>query len=53
MSNALGLTLIAIGIGLLIGSVIFIQYMARNYPETRIGRICVKLDKFIENLPDD
>lgn len=53
MSNTLGLTLLGLGIGLIVMFVMVVQYMTRNYPDTAIGRVCVRLDKFVDNLPDD
>jgi hypothetical protein len=53
MSNAVGLTLIGLGIATIVVLVVFVSYMARNYPDTTIGAICSRIDRIINNLPDD
>jgi hypothetical protein len=53
MSNSIGLLLIGIGIALIIGFVALVDWMARNRPNTRIGRICRTIDEFIGRLPED
>lgn len=53
MSNALGLTLIGLGITTIIVFVVVVSYMARNYPDTPFGAICSRIDRIINNLPDD
>jgi hypothetical protein len=53
MSNALGLTLIGMGIATIIVFVVVVSYMARNYPDTPLGAICSRIDRIINNLPDD
>jgi hypothetical protein len=52
MSNSLGLTLIGLGIGLIVVFVIVVQHLARNHPETALGRIAKKIDAFIDRMPD-
>ncbi|MGD8457358.1 MAG: hypothetical protein PVF83_13335 [Anaerolineales bacterium] len=53
MSNTLGLSLIALFIGGIVAFVIFVNYMAKNPPDTKIGALSKKIDKFIDNLPED
>jgi hypothetical protein len=53
MSNSMGLFLIGLGIGLMVVFVIVVQHLAKNQPETRIGRLARKIDHFIDRLPDD
>ncbi|HEY60902.1 MAG TPA: hypothetical protein G4N92_09530 [Anaerolineae bacterium] len=53
MSNTIGLFLIATGILLIIAFVITVGYFAKNKPNTRLGKICKKIDSFIDNLPED
>ena len=53
MNNTIGLLLIGLGIGIIVGFVIFVQYMANNHPHSKVGRICHKINGFIDRLPDD
>jgi len=53
MSNTVGLLLIGLGIGGLVAFVIVVEYVARNFPDTRVGRICKRIDDFIQRLPED
>jgi hypothetical protein len=53
MSNTLGLVLIGLFIGGIIAFVIFVSYMAKNHPDTKIGALSKEIDKFIESLPED
>lgn len=53
MSNTVGLLLIGLGIGGLVVFVILVDYVANNFPDTKIGRICKAIDGFVERLPDD
>jgi len=43
MSNTVGLLLIGLGIGGLVVFVILVDYVANNFPDTKIGRICKAL----------
>jgi len=52
MSNTLGLLLIGLGIGLIVGFVIFVQYMAKTHPETPLGRVCIKIESIIDRIPE-
>jgi hypothetical protein len=52
MSNSLGLILIGIGIALIVVFVIVVQYLAKNRPETALGRLAKKIDAFIDRMPD-
>jgi len=53
VSNRLGLTLIGIFIGGIILFVILVQYIANNFPNTKIGQVCKRIDDFIERLPGE
>lgn len=53
MSNAIGIPLIFIGIGILVGLVILVVYLEKNHPDTKAGKISKKISRFIDTLPDD
>jgi len=53
MSNALGLTILGLGIALIVGFVLLIQHLAKNHPESKLGGIAKKIDAFIDRLPED
>jgi len=48
-----GLLLIGLGIGGLVVFVILVDYVANNFPDTKIGRICKAADDLIRRLPED
>jgi hypothetical protein len=52
MDNTLGLVLIGLFIGGIIVFVILVGYMAKNHPDSTLGKISKKIDQFIDNLPD-
>lgn len=37
----------------LLGFILFVEYMAKYYPDTAIGRFCKRLNHIMENMPDD
>ena len=53
MTNATGLLLLGFLIASVIGLVIIVEIVANKSPDTRIGRLCKKINDFIEKLPDD
>jgi len=53
VSNTLGLLIIGLGIAFIVGFVLFVQYMARNHPDTKLGQIAKAIDAFIDRLPED
>jgi len=53
MDNRLGLMLIGLGIALVVGFVVLVQYLAKHHPDTWIGQIAKKIDEFIDRLPED
>lgn len=50
ISNALGLTLIFLGIALLVG---LVGCLARKYPHTARGCLSKRIAAFIDHLPED
>jgi len=53
MNNTIGLVIIGVGIALIVGFVVSVQYMANHHPETKLGEIAKKIDDFIDRLPED
>ncbi len=53
MDNRLGLMLIGLGIALVVGFVVLVQYLVKHHPDSRIGQIAKKIDQFIDLLPED
>jgi hypothetical protein len=53
MGNTVGLLLLGLGIGMIIAFVVFVDYMASNCPDTKVGCICKVIDNFTQRLPED
>jgi hypothetical protein len=53
MSNTLGLLLIGLFIGGIIGFVIFVEYMAKHHPDSKVGELCKGINEYLEKLPED
>jgi hypothetical protein len=52
VSNTAGILLIWFSIGSLLAFVVIVEQVARRRPDTTIGRLCKRIDEFIERLPE-
>ncbi|HUW10872.1 MAG TPA: hypothetical protein VM537_14170 [Anaerolineae bacterium] len=52
VSNTVGLLLIWFLIASVLAFVVIVEQLARRRPNTTIGRLCKRIDDFIERLPE-